>query len=334
MLFNSYAFIFGFLPVCMAGFFLLSRLASRRASVAFLILASLFFYGWWNPRYLWLIMASVSFNYRLGRALTERTMKPRGKWLLAFGVGANLSVLAYYKYANFFLSNLNSLMGSHFSWLEITLPLGVSFITFQKIAYLVDSYRGEVKNKSFLDFCLFVTFFPQLIAGPIVHHRELLPQFQKRNFFRFNPKYFIEGATFFAMGLFKKVVLADGISIYATPVFEAAARAETLSCLKAWQGALSYTLQLYFDFSGYSDMAIGLGLLFAIQLPLNFNSPYQAASISDFWHRWHMSLSRFLRDYLYFPLGGNRLGAVRKYINLMATMAIGGLFGTGPAGRL
>jgi D-alanyl-lipoteichoic acid acyltransferase DltB (MBOAT superfamily) len=208
----------------------------------------------------------------------------------------------------------------------VILPLGISFITFQKIAYLVDAYQGKTREYNFLHFCLFVTFFPQLIAGPIVHHREVMPQFNEPRIYRFSYENLAVGVTIFALGLFKKVMIADNIALHATPVFDAAAQGTPLSLLEAWSGALAYTLQLYFDFSGYSDMAIGLGRMFGIRLPVNFYSPYKAANIIDFWRRWHITLSRFLRDYLYIPLGGNRKGPVRRYLNLFVTMLLGGLW--------
>jgi D-alanyl-lipoteichoic acid acyltransferase DltB (MBOAT superfamily) len=208
----------------------------------------------------------------------------------------------------------------------ILLPLAISFFTFQQIAYLVDAYEGLTREYNFLHYCLFVTFFPQLIAGPIVHHREMLPQFASDTIYRFNQSTFTAGLTTFCLGLFKKVIIADGAATYATPVFDAAEAGEILTFFEAWTGAFGYTIQLYFDFSGYSDMAIGLGMMFGIRLPLNFFSPYKAVNIIDFWRRWHMTLSRFLRDYLYIPLGGSRRGKVRRYVNLMVTMLLGGLW--------
>ncbi len=235
-------------------------------------------------------------------------------------------MLGYFKYANFFVDNLNALVGSSLTLETIILPLAISFFTFQQITYLVDAYRGETREYHFLHYALFVTFFPQLIAGPIVHHREMLPQFARDTLYRLKAEHLAVGITIFTVGLFKKVVLADGIAIYATPVFEAAEAGVVLTLFEAWGGALAYSLQLYFDFSGYSDMAIGLARMFGIRLPLNFNSPYKASSIIDFWRRWHITLSRFLRDYLYIPLGGGRKGEARRITNLMITMLLGGLW--------
>ncbi len=325
MLFNSYIFIFLFLPITLAGFFLAGGRGHHRIAISWLVACSLFFYGWWNPAYLGLILASILFNYAAGILLSGTGLSNR-KAILTLGVAANLGLLGYYKYANFFVDSLNNVAGSAFHLETILLPLAISFFTFQQIAYLVDAYRGETREYNFLHYCLFVTFFPQLIAGPIVHHREMLPQFARDAIYRFCHRDFIIGFTIFTLGLFKKVVLADGVSVYANPVFGAAEAGMALSMAEAWGGALAYTLQIYFDFSGYSDMAIGLGRMFGIRLPLNFHSPLKAVSIIEFWHRWHMTLSRFLRDYLYIPLGGNRKGPARRYINLFTTMLLGGLW--------
>lgn len=247
-------------------------------------------------------------------------------YLLVLGVVANLSLLGYYKYANFFIENYNELTDSNIFLGTIVLPLAISFFTFQQIAYLVDSYRGEMREHSFLHYSLFVTFFPQLIAGPIVHHKEMMPQFNKPSLFRFNYSDFSIGATIFIIGLFKKVIIADELAQYATPVFDSAAAGETPDLVYAWQGALAFTFQLYFDFSGYSDMAIGAARMFGLRLPINFNSPFKAYSKVDFWNRWHMTLSRFLRDYIFYSLAGNGRKISRRYASLMITMLLGGLW--------
>jgi alginate O-acetyltransferase complex protein AlgI len=322
MLFNSFTFIFLFLPAALAGWFAAARLWGETAARLWLILASIFFYGWWNPAYLPLLGVLMVFTYAVGRRLSERPYTP----LLAFGIAVLLGVLGYYKYAGFLVANADALTGADWSVGAIVLPLAISFFTFQKIAYLVDSYKGLTKDTRPVDFTLFVTFFPQLIAGPIVHWKEVLPQFRDRAVFRPQAENFAVGIATFSMGLFKKAVLADGIAAYSTPVFNAAQAGAAPDLLTAWSGALAYTLQLYFDFSGYSDMAIGAARMFGILLPQNFNSPYRARSIGDFWRRWHMTLSRFLRDYLYIPLGGNRRGPARRYANLLATMLLGGLW--------
>ncbi len=326
MLFNSYEFIFLFLPITLLVYLGIGRYGDRRIALVWLIAASLFFYGWWNPAYLGLILGSMFFNYSIGLVLTNRDSSIHKKTILIVGIVANLSLLAYYKYANFFVDNINLLLSVDWNLGNIILPLAISFFTFQQITYLVDAYRGETKEYNFLHYALFVTFFPQLIAGPIVHHREMMPQFAKNIFDKLNYKYIAVGLSIFFMGLFKKVVIADSLSPYSIEIFSAATAGVVLSFFEAWKGVLAYTFQLYFDFSGYSDMAIGLAFLFGISLPLNFNSPYKAMSIIDFWQRWHITLSRFLRDYLYIPLGGNRKGAPRRYLNLMITMLLGGLW--------
>ena len=322
MLFNSYVFIFLFLPVAVAGFFAAARLGGERWAMAWLIAASTFFYGYWDPAYLPLLAALMLFTFAVGRRLSERPSRA----LLAGGVAVLLAVLGYFKYAGFILANVDALSGADRAMATIVLPLAISFFTFQKIAYLVDSHRGLTRGTRLLDFTLFVTFFPQLIAGPIVHWREMLPQFRLPETFRAHAGNFAVGGTIFAIGLFKKAVLADGIAVHATPVFTAAATGTEPDLVTAWGGALAYTFQLYFDFSGYSDMAIGASRLFGIRLPLNFASPYKARNIIDFWRRWHITLSRFLRDYLYIALGGNRRGPVRRYLNLFTTMLLGGLW--------
>ncbi len=268
-------------------------------------------------------------NFFIGRFLSRSTRTPKSvvhKIALVTGIGINLGVLAYYKYAGFLAANINAVLGSQIGFGEIILPLAISFFTFQQIAYLVDAYQGITKEYRFFHYALFVTFFPQLIAGPIVHHKEMLPQFMRAENLKPQLSNLSVGASIFAIGLFKKAVLADGVAVYATPVFMDAAAGQEISLFEAWGGALAYTCQLYFDFSGYSDMAIGAARMFGIRLPLNFHSPYKATSITEFWRRWHITLSRFLRDYLYVPMGGNRRGPARRYLNLMITMLLGGLW--------
>jgi alginate O-acetyltransferase complex protein AlgI len=322
MLFNSYIFIFIFLPVVLIGFHLIGKRGHHRIAISWLVGSSLFFYGWWNPAYLGLILASIIFNYAVGVFLVG---KP-SKLTLAFGVMVNLGLIGYFKYANFFVDNLNIVINENINLEQIILPLAISFFTFQQITYLVDAYRGFTKEYNFLYYCLFVTFFPQLIAGPIVHHKEMLPQFENGMLYRLKASHLSIGVTIFMLGLFKKVVFADNVAIYATPVFEAAENGIMLTFFEAWAGALAYTFQLYFDFSGYSDMAIGIARMFGVVLPINFYSPYKANSIIEFWRRWHITLSRFLRDYLYIPLGGNRKGNLRRHVNIMITMLLGGLW--------
>jgi D-alanyl-lipoteichoic acid acyltransferase DltB (MBOAT superfamily) len=323
LLFNSYPFIFLFLPISFFVYFYLLGRRLKTAARAFLVGASLFFYSWWNVIYLPIILFSMFFNYAVGSTLGEKSkiVQIHRKGLLFFGIAANLSLLGYFKYSDFFISNINLLFGASIPLLHLVLPLAISFFTFQQIAYLVDSYRGETKEYDFLNYALFVTFFPQLIAGPIVHHSEMMPQFASRWNLVKNYKHIAAGLFIFSIGLFKKVVIADGFAVWATAGFDTA---PFLTLIEAWATSLSYTFQLYFDFSGYTDMAIGAALLFNIKLPFNFNSPYKAMDIQDFWHRWHMTLSRFLRDYLYIPLGGNRKGSFRSYTNLLITFLLGG----------
>jgi D-alanyl-lipoteichoic acid acyltransferase DltB (MBOAT superfamily) len=276
-----------------------------------------------------LLLGSIVFNYVVGVVLVRKNDQgyANGKfWALFFGVTANLALLGYFKYFNFFVVNLNSSLGTGFAVDSIILPLGISFFTFTQIAFLVDASRGLVREFNFIHYVLFVTYFPHLIAGPVLHHKEMMPQFDKPQTYRLNYECLAVGLTIFSIGLFKKVMLADEMIKHLKPVFDAAAQGHELSFKESWGAAFSYTLQLYFDFSGYSDMAIGLSRMFGIKLPVNFNSPYKSVNIIEFWRRWHMTLSRFLRDYLYIPLGGNRKGPVRRHLNLFLTMLLGGLW--------
>ena len=328
MLFNSYSFIFAYLPITLLVFFAIGRQSPRLASM-WLTVASFAFYGWWNPKLVFLLFLSILFNFTFGTKLADLYKEGQGRRktsILTLGVSVNLLLLAYYKYSFFFISNLNDAFGTSYHIQEIILPIGISFFTFTQIAFLVDASQGLVKEYDFIHYCLFVTYFPHLIAGPVLHHKEMMPQFSCPQTYRLNYDNIAIGLTIFIIGLFKKLVLADNASVYATPVFEAAEKGINVTTLEAWGGALAYTFQIYFDFSGYTDMAIGSSRMFGVKLPINFFSPYKATSIIDFWRHWHMSLSRFLRDYLYIPLGGNRRGKVRRYINLMVTMLLGGLW--------
>ena len=327
MLFNSFVFILLYLPAVWLGF----RLLGARDPVyqrLGLVLASLFFYGYWYVPFLALLLGSIGFNYAAGQMLLGERLAGKAaarRGVLIGAVGTNLALLGYFKYANFFLDNLNGVLGTAWRIPDLILPLGISFFTFTQITYLVDAYWGLTADRDFVSYALFVTFFPHLIAGPILHHREMLPQFRNLAATRRDAQYVALGLFFFSIGLFKKVIVADTLSALANPAFEGAGQAP-IGFLDAWTGTLAYTLQLYYDFSGYSDMAVGLGLLFGIRLPFNFDSPYKAASIIDFWRRWHISLSRFLREYVYVPLGGNRRGEPRRYVNMMLTMLLGGLW--------
>lgn len=321
MLFNSYEFIFMFFPVTVLGYFLIARYLTLELALGFLVLASLFFYGWWEPAYLLLILFSIAFNFAVGQFVAAGGQ--RAKLVLIIGVAVNLGLLGYFKYANFFLDNLNAVLGTDWNIGRVFLPLAISFFTFQQISYLVDAYRGKTREYNFLHYSLFVCFFPQLIAGPIVHHAEILPQFMRRE--NLSPRWsnFAVGLSIFSIGLFKKTVIADSLSVYVSPVYDSGG---DVDFFRAWGSTLAYTFQLYFDFSGYSDMAIGAARIFGIRLPLNFFSPYKSTSIIEFWRRWHITLSRFLRDYLYIALGGNRKGRVRRHVNLFVTMLLGGLW--------
>jgi alginate O-acetyltransferase complex protein AlgI len=321
MLFNSYSFIFLFLPVVLLGYFTLGR-RSNLAPVVWLVLASLVFYAFGGWQFVPLLLLSIGFNYGVGYLLIARKLDLGARFaVLTTGVAGDLVVLGIFKYAGFFAANLNALFATSLV-VNIVLPIGISFYTFTQIAFLVDAYRGHVARYALPHYALFVTYFPHLIAGPILHHRDMIPQFERSETKRPDPHLILCGLITFAIGLFKKTCLADGIQ----PLVAQAFGPSTPTFDQAWIGVLAYTFQLYFDFSGYSDMAIGISLMFGIFLPLNFNSPYKAVSIVDFWRRWHMTLSQFLRDYLYIPLGGNRHGRVLRYVNLMITMLLGGLW--------
>ena len=323
MLFNSAQFIFVFLPIVLSVFFLLGRLREQMLAVMWLVIASLVFYSLDDPyRLLPLILASIAFNFFIGRML----LRSQNRVLLAIGVGGDLLLLGYFKYAGFLVETLNGVTGVALQNPNVALPIGISFFTFTQIAFLVDAYRGEAREYEPFHYTLFVSFFPHLIAGPIYHHKEIMPQFHLRENFHFDISNFGFGLTWFALGLAKKMLFADVVAQYATPIFNAAAAGHPLGLVDSWIGACGFGLQLYYDFSGYTDMAIGLALMIGVRLPLNFNSPYKAISLIDFWRRWHMTLSRFLRDYLYIPLGGNRKGPRRRYINLLVTMLLGGLW--------
>ena len=321
MLFNSYGFIFLYLPVTVLIFFLLGKCRNKQWAIGWLVLASFVFYGYWDMRYVPLLFGSICFNYIIGRALEQHNGQ---KLWLAVGIIVNICLLGYFKYTDFFLGTVNGLAGENlFDLPHIVLPLGISFFTFTQTAYLVDAYRGEAKNHSFLTYCEFVTIFPHLIAGPIINHKKMIPQFVAVETFKLNYRNMALGITVFAMGLAKKVLVADRLAPWVNEVFS---HIDTMTFWQAWVGALGYTFQLYFDFSGYSEMAIGLGLMINLRLPLNFNSPYQANNIIDFWRRWHMTLGEWVKNYLYIPMGGNRHGELKKMRNLFSSMVIIGLW--------
>lgn len=326
MLFNSYEFCLLFVPLTLLAYSLACRCGGRTFALGWLLLASVFFYGWSSSHTLTILAFSILLNYSAARLLTHARSVGggRSRFIVGLGVGINLLILGQFKYLEFLVEAGAALVGINMPLVRSIPPLAISFFTFQQIAYLVDVYRGHAAERNLVRYGLFVCFFPQLIAGPIVHHKDMLAQFRRPSL-GLQTQDLAMGVTLFIIGLFKKVVIADTVVNWLAPVFAAAAGG-SLGTLDAWTGALAYTLQLYFDFSGYCDMAIGLGLMFGFRLPLNFNSPYQATSIIDFWRRWHQTLSRFLRDYLYIGLGGNRNGRSRRYINLMVTMLIGGLW--------
>ncbi|QDX22116.1 MBOAT family protein [Pandoraea pnomenusa] len=322
MLFTSPAFLFLFLPVVLLGFAAISKVMGMRFGAIWLALASLFFYGVWSVDYIPLLLGSIAFNYCVGFAIS----KARRKWLLWLGIGGDLALLGYFKYTNFFLGSIADLTGSVAHHYSIILPLGISFYTFTQIAFLVDAWQNKAREYNPWHYLLFVTWFPHLIAGPVLHHAPMMKQFRDPAVYRLHSKTLAFGFALFCIGLGKKLLIADPISHYVDPVFHLAGTGAAVGFVPAWSGALAYTFQLYFDFSGYSDMAVGLSMMFGIRLPINFDSPYKSVNISDFWRRWHMTLSQFLRDYLYIPLGGNRHGEARRLTNLMITMLLGGLW--------
>ena len=328
MLFTTAAFALLFLPIVLLGYFVIGR-RSQGWAAGWLLAASIFFYGYWMPEVTLLLLGSIAINFWIG----QRMMAANGRdnralarrWLVS-GIVIDLGVLSVFKYADFFVANLNAALGTQAPLLGLVLPIGISFYSFTQIAYLVDTYQGKVTESNPVHYGLFVTYFPHLVAGPVLHHAQMMPQFARRETYVPDAGRLCAGLAIFTIGLAKKVVAADGVSPYADAVFNAADAGTAITLEEAWIGALAYTVQLYFDFSGYSDMAIGISWLFNVRLPFNFDSPYKATSISDFWRRWHISLSTFLRDYLYIALGGNRKGEVRRYVNLAATMVLGGLW--------
>lgn len=323
MLFPTFEFVFAFLPLSLSLYWM-TFLYRRGESIRVMLAISVVFYFLPNWLHGHIIIASILVNFVLSKYVQKTGQY--AKYFLVLGIIYNLAVIGYYKYSFFFGEIFYYLTDVDMGMTKFILPVGISFYTFQQIAYLVDCYKEKNVDYSFWHYSLFVTFFPQLIAGPIVHHKELLPQMMRLKNLGFNAEWFAAGVFIFIIGLAKKLLLADNLEVLATEVFSHADKGDYISSFAAWAGALSYTLQLYFDFSAYSDMAIGLGLMFGIRLPVNFLSPYQSESITEFWRRWHITLSAFLRDYLYIPLGGNRSGAFSRYRNLMLTMLIGGLW--------
>ncbi len=328
MLFNSYQFVFVFLPLLLMGYELFALSGARLAVPVFLVFGSLFFYGWWDWRYLFLFGFSIAFNYAWAQALrprpaagAQRRLAPRA--MLAAGAAANLGLLGYFKYRNFFVSSAAALAGRHWTTATIVLPLAISFFTFEQLTYLVSAWRGEIETRDFLSYALFITFFPHLIAGPIVRYGEIFPQLNRGSRYRLSAGNLSAGLMIFAIGLFKKVIIADTFKLWLDPIFDAAVHP---GFVDAWAATLAFAFEIYFDFSGYSDMAIGLARMLNVRFPENFDSPYKARGAIEFWRRWHITLSFFLRDYLYIPLGGNRRGKLRQHFNLFVTMLLGGLW--------
>lgn len=321
MLYSTYEFIFIFLPIVCIVYFSLSGIKSAVPQHLFLVLASLYFYGYFNPSYLIIIIASVLVNYALAMFMTKR--RELDKIIFSFGILFNIGMLIYFKYMDFFIENINSIANTGFSSLDILLPLGISFFTFQQFSFLLSVLKYEEEVETFIDYFLFVTFFPQLVAGPIVLYSEMMTQFKDQNRRKIDVDNVAIGIYIFVLGLFKKIVIADTLSVFVNNGFETTLN---LGLLPAWIISLSYTFQIYFDFSGYCDMAIGIGKIFNIDLPMNFNSPYKSKSITEFWKRWHMTLGRALANYIYIPLGGSRKGAVRTYTNLFITFLVSGLW--------
>jgi len=328
MLFSSIPFLIFLLVVYLLVFVNSKITGNRDYSTWILLLASLFFYSWWNPAFIILLGISIFVNYFLaGQILGGDSQSSKVKGFYYIGLLFNLGLIAYYKYAYFLIDSINSLLSMDIQIRDdIFLPLGISFFTFQQIAFLIDCKKGESKKYSLKDYALFISFFPQLIAGPIVHHKEMMPQFENKLQKLISWENFGIGFALLSMGLFKKLVIADNAALICDPFFAKSLGKQTLHFTESWIGILGYTFQIYFDFSGYCDMALGVARMFGIILPINFFSPYKSRNISDFWRVWHITLSRFLRDYIYIPLGGNRKGKFRRYLNLMATMLIGGLW--------
>lgn len=326
MLFNSFVFIFLFLPLTLAGYFLLNRFHKYEWAKGWLVVASLYFYAFFNPSYLPIILSSIVINYSIGSALVKNTgwFLAHRKILLVAGVLFNLELLGYFKYTDFFIENINALFATSFLLKNILLPLGISFFTFQQTAFVVDCFNRKGRLPSFFDYCNFVTFFPQLIAGPIVLPEEMLPQFASEENRRVKYKNLVDGLFIFGLGLVKKVLIADSIAVFANAGF--GLQVEHFTMAEAWLISISYTMQLYFDFSGYCDMAIGIGRMFNINLPLNFNAPYRAVNFQDFWRRWHMTLNRFLTQYVYIPLGGSRVKERQVFLNIFLVFFISGIW--------
>ncbi len=325
MLFHSYEFFYVFLPIIFFLYFYLNKKHLPSPGIYLLILGSLFFYGWWNANYLPLILLSISANYAFGVSISRHNTEEKSykKLILIVGLIFNITLIACFKYLDFFINNINYLFSTHILMLNLQLPLAISFFTFQQIAFLTDCYKGEIKDHNFRNYLLFVSFFPQLIAGPIVRYKEMVPQFTSAERKRINYRNVALGLFFFSIGLLKKLGLSDHLAVFANQGFS---QPNNPTFIEAWIASLSFTFQIYFDFSGYIDMAMGAALLLNIQLPINFDSPYKALDIQSFWRKWHITLGRFLREHVYIPLGGDRKGNWNLFFCLMITFLIGGLW--------
>lgn len=319
MLFNSLTYLYAFLPIAVVIFRLCGRCNNKNMLHLWLIACSFFFYAWWNPAYVWVLFASVAWNYVASKTIRDKTT-------LTVAIIGNLALLGYVKYANFFVDSMNAAFDLGWSLETVILPLAVSFFTFQQIAYLVDLHKKKAKSMTLIEYALFVSFFPQLIAGPIVHERDVMPQFRAKTFGKVSGNMLVAGLTVLSIGLFKKAVLGDSIGGIVDPIYTDLAAGSAVGIKGSVAATLGYGLQLYFDFSGYTDMALGSAMLFGIRLPENFLSPYKATNVREFWRRWHITLSEFLRDYLYIPLGGSRGTPLRTMTSLMITMLLGGLW--------
>lgn len=329
MLFNSYEFIFLFLPITVAIYYLLNRWRMPIASNAWILFASLFFYGWWNIKYIPLLLGSILFNYTIGSLLSDFNINKKNliskKSIFVFGVVTNILLLGYFKYSDFFIANLNTIAGLNINYLKVVLPLGISFFTITQLAFLVDCYEGLVTERKLLNYALFVTFFPHLLAGPILHHKEMMPQFDRLRNKVINYRNLSIGCYLFFIGLFKKIIIADGFAQIVASGFD---KTTSLNFIEGWVTSLSYMMQIYYDFSGYSDMAVGIGLLFNIVLPWNFNSPYKSVNIIEFWKRWHITLANFITTYLYTPIlrATGSITFSRSLLAIFIAMIISGIW--------
>jgi len=326
MFFNSYIFLFVFLPVTLIGYYFIGKTKYPRFGIFWLVAFSLVFYGWYNPFYLLILAGSILINFVIGKYLSQTNNIKYSKLLLISGLTFNILLLGFFKYTNFFISTTNNIFKSDFHIINIVLPVAISFYTIQQIAYIMDIYRGQPREHDFGEYCLFILFFPKLLSGPIVRFQQMIPYLHKDFIPQVSPYNLAIGLTIFSFGLFKKVIIADNVGTYSTTIFNIASSGNGISFFNAWTGAIAYSMQIYFDFSGYSDMAIGLGLMFGIKLPLNFYSPYRSKSIIEFWRRWHITLSNFIRDYIYISLGGNRNGLLKQMLFLLIAMTIAGLW--------